>query len=180
MVFTDPPYGLNWSGGTWASNPIYDKAKIWDVLLSQKDIDLIVSLSDKVILWGGNYYNLPASRCWLSWRKSQQMETMADFELAWTNFDKCCKEYTCARNSDGKRVHPTQKPIGLIEWCLDRYDDSEDRKILDTFLGSGSTLIACEKTNRKCYGMEIDPHYCSVIIKRWQDFTGYTASLIES
>ena len=71
------------------------------------------------------------------------------------------------------KVHPTQKPIALAEWCFEKYEDP--KTVLDLFLGSGSTLIACEKTNRKCFGMEIDPHYCSVIIERWQEYTGKKA-----
>jgi DNA modification methylase len=72
-----------------------------------------------------------------------------------------------------KRVHPTQKPIALAEWCFSRYGDPA--LVLDLFGGSGSTLIACEKTNRQARLMELDPKYVDVIIKRWQDFTGKTA-----
>ena len=75
-----------------------------------------------------------------------------------------------------KRIHPTQKPIALAEWCFKNYGDP--KSVLDLFLGSGSTLIACEKTDRQCYGSEIDPHYCSVIIKRWENYTGNTARRI--
>ena len=73
------------------------------------------------------------------------------------------------------RIHPTQKPVTLIEWFFERY---KGNLVIDLFLGSGSTLIACEKTNRKCYGMEIDPHYCDVIVKRWEEYTGQKAKLI--
>lgn len=169
MVFTDPPYGLGdkWSGGTWASNPMYADAKKWDHLI--EGIEQIILLAPEVIIWGGNYYELPPSRCWLAWTKTQQMETMADFELAWTNLDRPSKCWTGARNADGKREHPTQKPVALMEWGL---GFGAGNNIIDTFLGSGSTLIACEKTNRKCYGMEIDPVYCQVIIDRYMKFTG--------
>ncbi|HEV8043809.1 MAG TPA: DNA methyltransferase, partial [Rubrobacter sp.] len=176
MVFTDPPYGLNWSGGTWATNKIYDNVKQWDVLVEQSVIDFILLLSDKVILWGGNYYQVPPSRCWLSWRKSNAMPTMADFELAWTNFDRPSKEFVAACNSEGRREHPTQKPVALAEWCFAEYA-SDGKSVLDLFLGSGSTLIACEKTARRCFGMEIDPRYCDVILKRWEDFSGQVAVL---
>ncbi len=76
-----------------------------------------------------------------------------------------------------KRVHPTQKPIALAEFCFDlmKYCKS----VFDGFGGSGSTLIACEKTNRKCFMMELDPHYCDVIVARWEKFTGKQAKLIE-
>ena len=174
MVFTDPPYGLNWSGGTWAKNENYQRAKEWDTLLTQEQIKFIISLAENAVVWGGNYYSLPASKCWLSWKKPS-IPTMADFELAWTNFNKPAKQFESNRTPDGKKCHAAQKPISLFEWAFDYF---KPNSVLDLFLGSGSTLIACEKTQRKCYGMEIDPHYCSVIIKRWQDFTGKTAEKI--
>ena len=76
---------------------------------------------------------------------------------------------------DKKRHHPTQKPIDLVLWFFERY---KGNKVVDVFLGSGSTLIACEKTNRVCYGMELDENYCDVIINRWEQFTGKKAELI--
>ena len=78
-----------------------------------------------------------------------------------------------------KRLHPTQKPVLLCQWFLDKFSKI-DNLVLDLFGGSGSTLIACEKLNRKCRMMEIDEHYCDVIIKRWEDFTGQKAELINA
>jgi DNA modification methylase len=176
MVFTDPPYGLNWSGGTWATNKIYLKIKEWDVLIDQSTIDFILKLSDKIILWGANYYYMPPSRCWLSFRKTNALKTGSDFELAWTNFDKCSKEFAAACNSEGKRQHPTQKPVSLITWAFENYGDNCNI-ILDLFLGSGSTLIAAEKTNRICNGLEISPAYVDVIVNRWQTYTNQQAIL---
>lgn len=80
--------------------------------------------------------------------------------------------WTITKKSDGS--HPTMKPVELVEHAI-AHSSKPDYRVLDLFLGSGSTLIACEKTGRKCYGMEIDPHYCDVIIKRWEDFTGRKA-----
>ena len=76
-----------------------------------------------------------------------------------------------------KRVHPTQKPILLGEWFLEKFSN-KDNLIIDLFGGSGSTLIACQKLNRKCFMIEIDPHYCDVIVKRWEDYTGKKAEMI--
>jgi len=73
------------------------------------------------------------------------------------------------------RLHPTQKPVELIIWSLDKVNP---KGVIDLFLGSGSTLIACEKTKHQCYGMEIDPHYCDVAVKRWEDYTGQKAELL--
>jgi DNA modification methylase len=172
VVLTDPPYGLadKWSGGTWASDPMYADAKKWDQPLAQDFIELLIKVAPVVILWGGNYYRMPPSRCWLSWIKTQQMETMADFELAWTNLDKPAKAWSGARNSEGKRSHPTQKPVALMEWVLAQ---TEGKIVYDPFLGSGTTLIACEiNKTRTCLGSELSPDYCALILNRWAILTG--------
>lgn len=178
MVHTDPPYGLadKWTGGTWGANPMYADAKRWDQPLEQDEVDWITTLAPVVIIWGGNYYRVPSSRCWLAWHKTQRMDTMADFELAWTNLDKVAKSWDGARNADGKRQHPTQKPVALMEWAMSVHADP--RTVLDLFGGSGSTLIACEKTGRTCFMMELDPKYCDVIVARWEAYTGQKAELL--
>jgi DNA modification methylase len=76
-----------------------------------------------------------------------------------------------------KRIHPTQKPVELVVWFFDYYSMQDKRVVVDLFGGSGSTLIACEKTARESRLMELDPRYCDVIVKRWQDFTGNKATL---
>ena len=99
--------------------------------------------------------------------------SFSEAEMAWVKNGKrirILKEYSAKQ----LKLHPTQKPINLMKWCLTNYSKENDI-ILDPFLGSGSTLIACEKTNRKCYGMEIDPIYCDVIVQRWENFTGRKA-----
>lgn len=178
MVFTDPPYGLDWSGGTWASKAHIKDARRWDKKIDQETINKLCIFGKQVVLWGGNYYEVPPSRCWLSWKKTNSNKTMSDFELAWTNMDKCCKQFESAHTLDGKRQHATQKPVALAEWAFSLYDSP--KTVLDLFGGSGSTLIACEKTNRKCFMMELDPHYCDVIIKRWEEYTGQKAVLSKS
>lgn len=109
-------------------------------------------------------------------------------ELAWTSFDKGAKIYHYLWNGlvrEGsrdlelyKRVHPTQKPVGMIINILTDFTE-ENNSIIDCFGGSGSTLIACEQSNRKCYMMELDPHYVDVIIERWENFTGQKAKLLK-
>ena len=144
----------------------------------------------KIILWGGNYYTdfCPPTSCWLIWDKRGNIPSnnFADCEIAWSNMKSPSRIYKQIwsgllregdRKTEGlKRCHPTQKPVGLAIWCFENYSKREDI-ILDLFLGSGSTLIACEKTGRVCYGMEIDPVYCDVIVQRWEKFTGKTAVL---
>jgi hypothetical protein len=137
------------------------------------------------ILWGGNYFTdfLNPSACWLVWDK-QNTGNFADVELAWTSFGKGAKLYKwlwngLSRAGDRKtelvsRVHPTQKPVGLFELI---FQDFEFKICFDGFLGSGSTLIACEKTNRACFGCELSQEYVDIIVNRWQDFTGKQAVL---
>ena len=140
------------------------------------------------IIWGGNYFTdfLDPSPCWIVWDK-QNSGNFADVELAWCSSDKSAKLYSFTWNGMSRqgnrkdelstRVHPTQKPVGLFE---NIFNDFEFETCFDGFLGSGATLIACEKTNKICYGMEMSEHYCDVIVKRWQEFTGRDAIHAES
>lgn len=114
---------------------------------------------------GGNYYSMPPSRCWLAWIKTEAMDTLADFELAWTSFDKLSKKFKERRNPDGKREHPTQKPLDLMRWCLENYSDP-GMTILDPFLGSGTTAKACMELKRNFIGIEISPEYCAIAEQR--------------
>ncbi len=166
-VVTDPPYGhgSKWSGGTWAANPIYDLTFKWDAKpVDQSLIELVTASAPVSIVWGGNYYSLPPSRCWLSWVKTQQMGTMADFEMAWTNLDRPAKLFRESRNPDGQREHPTQKPVSLMRWCLSFCP--EHGAILDPFMGSGTTLVAAKAIGRMAIGIEIEERYCEIAARR--------------
>jgi site-specific DNA-methyltransferase (adenine-specific) len=167
-VVTDPPYGhgSKWSGGTWAANPIYSLAFKWDAKPIEDELmERVIASAPAAIVWGGNYYSLPPSRCWLSWIKSQQMATMADFELAWTNLDRPAKAFKESRNPDGKREHPTQKPVSLMRWCVSMCPSGT---ILDPFMGSGTTLLAAKESGRNAVGVEIEEAYCEIAAKRLQ------------
>ena len=164
VLVTDPPYGLGdrWQGGTWGSNPMYADARRWDV--KPDDAAMRELVGDKpAIVWGGNYFALPPSRCWLSWIKNPFMNTMADFELAWTSFDRPSKAYISTRNPDGQRQHPTQKPVALLEWCI-RF--MPPGVVADPFAGSGSTLVAAVNQGRRVIGVEIEERYCEIIARR--------------
>jgi site-specific DNA-methyltransferase (adenine-specific) len=170
LVLTDPPYGhgKKWSGGTWASNPIYDLAFKWDAAPVELDLLIrVIEMAPISIVWGGNYYSLPPSRCWLAWEKSSKMPTMADFELAWTNLDAPAKLFRENRNPDGRRLHPTQKPLSVIKWCIG-FCPSTVQTILDPFMGSGTTLRAAKDLGRKAIGIEIEERYCEIAAKRLQ------------
>ena len=167
LVLTDPPYGHGekWSGGTWAANPIYDLAFEWDATPAPAEtMQMVIAAAPNAIVWGGNYYTMPPSRCWLAWVKSSLMRTMADFELAWTNLDRPAKLYREQRNPDGKRDHPTQKPLSLMRWCLALAPDAG--LVLDPFMGSGTTLRAAKDCGKKAVGIEREERYCEIAAKR--------------
>ena len=164
VLVTDPPYGLGerWQGGTWGAHPMYAETRRWDV--KPDDGFLADMIADRpAIVWGGNYFALPPSRCWLAWVKNPPMNTMADFELAWTSLDRPAKAYTSTRNPDGQRDHPTQKPLGLMRWCLDLLPDGS---VADPFAGSGTTLAAAKYAGRRAVGVEMSERYCEIAAKR--------------
>jgi DNA modification methylase len=170
LLLTDPPYGHGerWSGGTWASNPMYDDAKEWDAeTIPDGDLINLLRFAPSQIVWGGNYYRMPPSRCWLAWVKSSPMDTMADFELAWTNFEQPAKLFRENRNPDGKRWHPTQKPESVMRWALLQAPESV-KTVLDPFMGSGTTLVACKRLGRSCVGIEREERYCEIAARRLQ------------
>ena len=199
MVFTDPPYGVAVvkDGMVGADFGVAKKGN-YKPIIGDETTDTAIEAynacvaigAKKIVLWGGNYFSdkLPPSSCWLVWDKrgdSGIVNTFADCELAWTNMTSPARVHKQLWNGmirEGerdKRVHPTQKPVALCEWGISNYTD-KNASVLDLFLGSGSTLMACEKTNRKCFGMEMSPDYCDVIVKRWQDFTGKIATHAET
>jgi 16S rRNA G966 N2-methylase RsmD len=149
-------------------------------------IAIIKKLDPSVqIIWGGNYYasHLPDSSCWIVWDKNNGESFFADAELAWTNQKTAVRIFKHTWNGlikesehGEKRVHPTQKPVALAEWCFEKYGNKKNT-VLDLFGGSGSTLIACEKSGKTGYIMELAEQYVDVAVRRWQQFTGKTATL---
>lgn len=190
MVFTDPPYGMNLDTN-FAKTKRVKGNSYKPVLNDNKEFDPSTILSrfsevQDVILWGADYYSkyLPVNGSWFVWdKKKEDLDASigSSFELCWSK--KLRKREICrilwsgftAKERNEKRVHPTQKPIALVEWFFERI---EGNRVLDLFGGSGSTLIACEKTNRQCFMMELDPHYCDVIVERWEKYTGLKAKHI--
>ena len=172
MVFTDPPYGM---GAVENSGVLSKKYRPIEGDASPELAKTVFKLFGTTpgVWWGANYFCsvLPDAAKWLVWDKNNGGSDQTDCELAWTNLPGVVRQFTLASEKTN-RVHPTQKPVALIEWA---FGFCEATNVFDPFLGSGSTLIACEKTNRKCYGMEIDPQYCQVIIDRWEKFTGQKA-----
>jgi site-specific DNA-methyltransferase (adenine-specific) len=179
----------------------YEQGIVDDFTPEMIEITLSIN-ADEVFLWGADYYAeiLPDRNkgSWIVWDKrangnddineDYQSDKMygSCFELCWSKKRhkrdiarvKWAGVFGTEQEPDKKRFHPTQKPVGLSKWFVDRFS-TEGQTILDLFGGSGSTLIACEQTGRKCYMMELDPHYIDVIIQRWENLTGQTAELLK-
>jgi site-specific DNA-methyltransferase (adenine-specific)/modification methylase len=169
-VITDPPYGLaeKLQGGTWGKT--FEGAyKDWDAVAPVELVQAALRLSDKAIVWGGNYFQFPPSRCWLTWIKRDAVRTMAGCELAWTNFDANAKffDWTIAATNAERVAHPTQKPLALMKWCIEQAGNPET--ILDPFMGSGTTGVAAVQMGRKFIGIEREPKYFDIACKRIED-----------
>lgn len=177
-VVTDPPYGIGhlWQGGSkkkhgWGKAINGSAARnAWDSAPSPDTIATLLACSSQQIIWGGNYFDLPASRCWLVWNKAERGFSLADAELAWTNLDSVVRVFDAPRiwsnrgeNGDGAE-HPTQKRLDLMQWCVGKVKGA----ILDPFMGSGTTGVAAVRLGRKFTGIEISPDYFEVSCRRVQ------------
>ena len=162
LAIIDPPYGLGdnklTQGGTWAKKYASGDAD-WDNKPPTKEyFDELFRVSRNQIIWGGNYFDLPPTRCFLIWDKIAQIRTMADCEFAWTSFDSNAKVFRHVRNENRKRIHITQKPVALYKWLLQNYAKQGD-KILDTHFGSLSIGIACHDMGFELTACELDKDY---------------------
>jgi len=177
LVLTDPPYGIGEAAGKNKSRNQLAKAKDygianWDNETKDSEVEMAVSVARNAIVFGGNYYNLGKSSCWLVWDKDNSGD-FADCELAWTNLKKAVRKFKWRWNgmlqelSGGKketRHHPTQKPLALMKWCIKQA--GEPQTILDPFMGSGTTLVAAKQLGRKAIGIEIEEKYCEIAVER--------------
>ncbi len=166
-VITDPPYGLaeKLCGGTWGK-PFDGVSKDWDAKPWTATPEFLSSAST-FIIWGGNYFNLPPSRCWLIHDKTIRGMTFADAEMAWTNLDKNTRvfSYLVPRGFLGEsRDHPTQKPLQLMRWCIEQAGNPQT--ILDPFMGSGTTGVAAIQLGRKFTGIERERKYFEIACRR--------------
>jgi len=172
LAIVDPPYGIakdSHGGGkarTYYATKDNSKMKKWDIKPAAEYFDLLKRVSKNQIIWGGNYFtdNLYESKGWIFWDKQIGDNFFSDGELAWTSFNRALKMVSMRFETLG-RVHPNQKPIKLYKWILERYAKAGD-KILDTHVGSGSSLIACIELGYDYYGTEIDKDYYEKAKKR--------------
>ena len=203
MVYTDPPYGMDLDtdysqmaggGGKKYDNVIGDNKQF-----NAQPLLEMFSYCKEIFLWGADYYvetldrNYPNLGSWIIWDKYSDSERMglldgrfgSTFETCWSKTKHkreiarvlVTTNYTA--RGDETRIHPTQKPVALAQWFFDRWA-KDGTNIVDLFLGSGSTLIACEQAGKTCFGMELDPKYCDVIVTRWENLTGQKAELVNS
>ena len=170
LAICDPPYGIGHSllsGEKRGSKFVRNERHVdWDVLPIEEYWNQLFRVSKNQIVWGGNYFNLPPTRCNLIWDKIQEFSG-ADFELAWTSFDKSSKAFRMSRveaYADGK-IHPTQKPVQLYKWLLQNYAKEGDT-ILDTHFGSLSIGIACHDLKFDLTAIELDKDYYEMAKKR--------------
>lgn len=173
LVLTDPPYGIGAdinaerAGGTHGWK--YYGITGWDKKPEKEYFDEMRRVSENQIIWGGNYFTdyLPPSSGWLIWDKGQRNFSLADGEMAWTSYKKAMRiyHYSRAKALQDIKVHCTQKAIAVMQWCTLIYRDHY-KIILDPFLGSGTTAIACEKMRINWIGIELSQEYCDIAVKR--------------
>ena len=169
LILTDPPYGLGdklkggngeWSGG-FEIAPEWDKTVVPLWLILQ-----VVDKGKSAIVWGGNYYDLKPARGWLAWDKMQE-HTSGHYEMAWTSLDIPTRTYRKSRvEAYGKmdKQHPTQKPVGLMEWCISY--SQESATVCDPFMGSGTTGVACANLGKAFTGIERERKYFDIACER--------------
>lgn len=187
-VVTDPPYGIGESSAKVASRQrrvgsssraVADQRDYghfdWDQCAVDEDlISRVRTFGTWAVIFGGNYYALPASKCWLVWDKENGDNDFADCELAWTNLPKAVRRIRylwngmLRANGEQRGDHPTQKPIGVMEWAINHIPEPNNI-ILDPFMGSGTTGVACMNLGRSFIGIEREPKYFDIACRRIED-----------
>jgi site-specific DNA-methyltransferase (adenine-specific)/modification methylase len=179
-VVTDPPYGIgeskgkNKTRGKLALSKDYGNDNWDDKPIDKNAIDLICNISKWQIIFGGNYFELPPTKCWLVWDKENGNTDFADAELAWTNLNKAVrlKRYMwhgmLRANKEARGDHPTQKPVGIMEWVINHLPKNVE-SIVDPYMGSGTTGVACMNLQKKFIGIEREQKYFDIACKRIED-----------
>jgi site-specific DNA-methyltransferase (adenine-specific) len=185
-VVTDPPYGIGAGTGigkVTKEGSDFRGRQQWDDAPPQAEIfDLLRSMSREQIIWGGNYFALPPSKCFFVWDKIQPENfSLAMAEMAWSSVDTPAKIFrwkSMSINGGAPKHHPTQKPLDLMGWCIEKLP-SDCTTILDPYMGSGTTGVACVKLGRKFIGIEVDQAYFDIACTRILDATKQQDLFIE-
>jgi len=174
LAICDPPYGIGINhniGRRKGDTPSEYKKVDWDNKTPDKEyFNELFRISKNQIIWGANYFSMPPTKCFIVWRKPQISENVSFsmLEYAWASFDSTSKEWIGMSN-EPDRIHPTQKPVKLYKWLLHNYAKKGDL-ILDTHVGSASSLIACHDMGFDAVGFELDKDYYEASKKRLNDF----------
>ena len=183
IAIVDVPYGKNCdlrqSKSRWHEKNGFSKMWLkgkqskWNIEPEKEYFDELFRISKNQVIWGANHFisKMPKdSSCWLIWDKKQRVFSFADAELAWTSFNKSVRIFDLPRSKNNNRIHPTQKPVELYKWILKQFAQTE-MKILDTHLGSGSSLIAADSFGiSEFVGIEIDTEYYEQALKRYNEY----------
>lgn len=182
-VVTDPPYGIDVLNKTYkfvndqpgkclAKKRKFEDSGKWDKTAPSTDlINLLMQISEWQIIFGGNYFELPPTKCWLIWDKENGANDFADGEMAWTNLNKAMriKRYMwngmLRANKEPRGDHPTQKPVGIMEWVINHLP-AETQTIIDPFMGSGTTGVAAVQMGKTFVGIEREPSYFEIACNR--------------
>ena len=179
-VITDPPYGIGEAAGKNKSRGKLAVAKdfgndSWDDEPISDDLIRMVREAGKwAVIFGGNYYAMPAAKCWLIWDKENGASDFADCEMAWTNLPKAVRlirfmwNGMLRANGEMRGDHPTQKPVGVMAWAINHVP-APNNLILDPFMGSGTTGVACMNLQRSFIGIEREPKYFDIACRRIDD-----------
>lgn len=168
-VVTDPPYGIGTGKAPVGKDGLVWGVQEWDKATVPDIVPLLLAAGETVVIWGGNYYPLPPTRCWLAWDKCQPdaWYSTAHFELAWTNLDKNARRWRMSQVAAyGKmdKEHPSQKPLELMKWVFDQIPPAQT--ILDPFMGSGTTGVAAVQMGRDFIGIEREEKYFDIACRR--------------
>lgn len=163
-VITDPPYGIGFGAShtKWSANRGVVLGE-WDAKIP--DVSFLLDIADEVVIWGGERFSLPIKRGWMTWVKPDAAPAFSSTEFAWTSRDKPARHfvYSVGATNPERVGHPTQKPLALMKWCVDQIDGAT---VLDPFMGSGTTGVACMNLGRKFIGIEIEERYFNIAIER--------------
>jgi len=176
LAIVDPPYGVDTASAFQGSGKLKNrvlnndnKIQRWDTAPSPEYFEQLFRVSKEQIIWGGNYFDLPPTRCVIAWDKVQPWENFSGWEMGWTSFNKPAPLFKFDNRTGGK-IHPTQKPIELYKYCLEKFAKDGD-KILDTHLGSGSIACACWDLGFDLDAWEIDPEYFEKTTERYTQYS---------